>query len=378
MTISPMREKTSLAPTLPGRYYTTPEIFALEQEKIFGQEWLYVGRSDDVATRGQFLRAQVGIETIIVVRGDDGALRAFLNVCRHRGAQLCLQDNGNVGRSLRCTYHSWTYGLDGALRAAPNWKAMQHIDRAERSLIAVSVEVWEGLVWVSLSADPEPLSVQLQSQVEYRLGDYAKLSRYDLDNLVLADRKEYNCAANWKLIFENFQECYHCGTIHPELCNTIPRFANPATFTTGYDHDGYEFAADRPGFSLSGDVTIPRLPQLTEQDDHRYYGMVLRPNAFLSLTPDHAIVHRFVPVAPDQTTVICDWLFHPDVINAGIDVSDSIELFHKVNEQDLTACEITQPSMTSRAYREGGVLVPAEETLISRFHEWYSSCLSRQ
>lgn len=377
MTLSPTSPSAALAATLPGRYYTQPDIFALEQEKIFERHWVYIGRAADVRQPGQFLRADVGTENVIVVAGADGRLRGFLNVCRHRGAMLCAEDSGNVGKALRCPYHAWTYRLDGTLVAAPNWRAIQHIDRADYSLRPVAVDVWEGLVWVNLAAEPAPLADQLRTQIEYRLGDYAQFARYDLGGLVLGGRKEYVCAANWKLIFENFQECYHCGTIHPELCDTIPRFADPATFTHGYDHAGYEFSEDHPGFTLSGAVRIPRLPLLTDDDDRRYYGMVVRPNAFISLTPDHVIVHRFVPIAPDRTTVVCEWLFHPDVLEAGIDVTDSIELFHKVNQQDLSACEITQPNMTSRGYRDGGVLVPAEEALISRFREWILESLER-
>lgn len=365
-----------LTSTLDGHYYTDPTVLELENERIFERQWVYVGRADEIPEPGRFLRRQVGRESVIVVRGRDRAVRGFLNVCRHRGSQLCTTDEGDVGKAIRCPYHAWTYGLDGALRGAPNWRAMDSIDRGQYGLHTVAVEVWEGLVWVNLADRPAPLAEQVQPQIEARLADYAKFERYAVGELKVGASVTYDVGANWKLIYENFQECYHCSTIHPELVATIPQFRSPAIGTDGYDPAGYPISDDLSSFSLTGKTVLPRLPHLRAEDDRLFYGMVVRPNCFVSLVSDHVIVHRFEPLAPDRTRAVCEWLFPADVVDSGdVDVSDAVALFGKVNEQDFAAAQWCQPNMSSRAYRHGGVLVPSEQSQIGAYHQWYRDSL---
>ncbi|WP_371542637.1 aromatic ring-hydroxylating dioxygenase subunit alpha [Streptomyces sp. NBC_00554] len=367
-------------PTLPGHYYTDPAVFELEKRNIFEKQWMYVCRAEDVPTPGRFVRTALGDETVLVVRGRDQKLRAFLNVCRHRGAQLCLTDSGDAGKAIRCPYHAWAYQLDGRLITAPNWQSMDSIDKADYSLHPVHLAEWHGLVWVSLAADPEPFEEQIWPQLDYRLGgDRDKFARYGLADLVLGKRVDYEVAANWKIIQENFQECYHCGTIHPELVETLPQFRN---LTGGadatYDTDGYLFAEGKASFSVSGNAELPRIGGLEEHDDRKYYGMVMRPNCFISLLPDHVIVHRFEMLSPETTRVVCEWLFPPQTVaqDAPYDIADSVELFHRVNEQDFAASEWCQPNMKSRAYRNGGVLVPTEQEIIGRwYYRWYHEAM---
>jgi Rieske 2Fe-2S family protein len=373
---SPASPPASVLPsTLPGRYYTDPEIFRTEQQRIFSVEWVYVGRADAISKRGDILRADVGTESVIVVRGRDGALRGFLNVCRHRGAQLCLTENSNAGNAIRCPYHAWTYGLDGALITAPNWGAMAELDRETYRLGAISVAVWHGLIWVNLDPNAAPLAEQLGPILNYRLGAEAgRIDRYRIGDLAVAARIEYDVSANWKIIHENFQECYHCGTIHPELVEQIPTFASFEKLAGGaYHQGGYHFAEGRDGFSLSGQAHFDVLPELAPDDARKYFGMVLLPNCFVSLLPDHVIVHKFTPIAPDRTAVVCEWLFPPAVIAAeGFDPADTVELFHRVNEQDFAAAQWCQPNMSSRLYQDGGVLVPTESEIIGNwYYPWY-------
>jgi Rieske 2Fe-2S family protein len=362
-------------PTLPGRYYTDQAVFDAERGNIFSRQWVYVCRAQDVPAPGRFVRVTVGEENVLVVRGHDGALRAFLNVCRHRGATLCAAESGTVGRSIRCPYHAWSYRLDGSLRSAPNWSTMAAADKADLGLNPVHLAEFHGLVWVSLADRPPPLDEHLWAQLDYRLdGDRAKFERYRIGDLVAGHRTDYTVAANWKIIQENFQECYHCATIHPELVDTIPQFRDISKLQ-GYVADGYSFAAGKASFSVTGQALLPPLPGLTEADERRYYGMVLRPNCFLSLLPDHVIVHRFQPVAPDLTTVTCEWLFPPETV-ARYDVADTVELFHLVNEQDFAATESCQPNMKSRSYARGGILVPLEQEIIGRwYYDWYRASM---
>jgi Rieske 2Fe-2S family protein len=309
-----------------------------------------------------------------VVRGDDGELRAFLNVCRHRGAQLCTEESGALRRNLQCPYHAWTYDLTGKLIAAPNLTSMPDVDRVEYGLHKVHVTEWLGYVWVCLAEEPPSFDDDVRGEVTARLGGLAEIDNYRVEGLGLARRIVYDVAANWKLIIENFMECYHCATIHPELTAVLPEFADgyAAQYYVGH---GAEFAPDASGFTVDGRAGAERLPGVAEEQDRRYYAITIKPGVFVNLVPDHVIVHRMTPVAADRTRVVCDWLFAPDVVASERDLDASVELFHRVNEQDFAACERTQPAMSSRAYRDGGVLVPSEHH-IGGFHQWVQERLA--
>ena len=193
-------------------------------------------------------------------------------------------------------------------------------------------------------------------------------------NLSLGRRIVYDVKANWKLIIENFMECYHCATIHPELTEVLPEFADgyAAQYYVGH---GAEFGADVAGFTIDGSEGFDHIPGVTEDQDRRYYAITVRPQVFVNLVPDHVIIHRMFPMAPDHTIVECDWLYLPGVVESGRDVSKSVELFHRVNQQDFDACERCQPAMSSRVYRDGGVLVPSEHHL-GDFHDWLRNKLA--
>ncbi|NRQ36799.1 aromatic ring-hydroxylating dioxygenase subunit alpha [Nonomuraea sp. NN258] len=362
------RLTSSLISTLPGRSYTDPEIFAAEQAKIFETLWFCAVRGEDLGKPGAFKTVQVGAESVIVVRGRDGALRAFLNVCRHRGARLCTEESGTVKRTIRCAYHAWSYDLDGRLAAAPNLVKMPDVDRVEYGLIPIHLREWLGYAWICLAAEPPSFEETVTRAATERLGDPAAIEHYHVDKLALGRRIVYDVQANWKLLVENFMECYHCATIHPELTAVLPEFAGgyAAQYYVGH---GAEFAERVEGFTVDGGAGFDRLPDVSPEQDRRYYAITVKPQVFINLVPDHVIMHRMFPLAADRTVIECDWLYHPDVVASGADLSRSVELFHRVNEQDFDACERTQPGMSSRAYRDGGVLVPSEHH-IAIFHEW--------
>ncbi|GAB2706460.1 aromatic ring-hydroxylating dioxygenase subunit alpha [Nocardia thraciensis] len=368
---TPPATTSPLLATLGGRWYTDDAIFAAEQERILERLWFCAVRAADLAAPGGFRRVQVGGESVLVVRGRDGALRAFLNICRHRGAMLCTEDAGRVRRNLQCPYHAWTYGLDGKLIAAPNMSSFDDgagLDRAAYGLVPVALREWLGYAWVCLADEPPSFEDEVMGAVAERLGDPAAVDAYRIDTLELGHRVVYDVAANWKLIVENFMECYHCATIHPELTDVLPEFADGMAAQAFVGH-GAEFGSEISGFTVDGSPGFDRLPGVGAERDRRYFAVTVRPTVFVNLVPDHIIFHRMYPMAVDRTVVECDWLYTGDVVGAGRDTSRSVELFHRVNEQDFAACERTQPSMSSRAYRRGGVLVPAEHHL-AEFHEW--------
>ncbi|MFF2516694.1 aromatic ring-hydroxylating dioxygenase subunit alpha [Streptomyces sp. NPDC058086] len=366
----------SLIATLSGEHYTDPEIFALEQERIFEAMWFCAARASELAKPGSFRTYQVGRESVLITRSRDSSITAFLNVCRHRGAKLCTEESGEVKRAFQCPYHAWTYGLDGKLVAAPNLTSMPDIDRTEYGLVNVHVREWLGYVWVCLAENPPSFEEDIMGAVVERLGDVGSIHRYDIDNLQVGRRITYDVKANWKLIIENFMECYHCATIHPELTEVLPEFADgyAAQYYVGH---GAEFGEEVQGFTVDGSEGLDRIPGVAEDQDRRYYAITVKPQVFINLVPDHVIFHRMYPVAVDRTIVECDWLYLPHVVESGKDVARSVELFHRVNQQDFDACERTQPGMSSRVYAKGGVLVPSEHH-IGEFHTWVQDRLDAQ
>ena len=358
----------SLRRTLPGYVYTDPAVFGREQEMIFERLWFCAARSAEIGQPGSFRVVPVGRESVLIIRGHDGALRAFLNVCRHRGSRLCAEESGQVRRNLRCGYHAWTYDLDGRLVAAPNLAKMADVDRDAYGLIRVGLREWLGYAWVCVADEPPSFTDTVIADVTGRLGDPAAIGHYRTEELTVGRRVTYQVAANWKLIIENFMECYHCATIHPELTRVLPEFARgySAQYYVGH---GAAFADGAQAFTVTGTGGLGRLPEVAPDQDRRYFAVTVRPQVFLNLVPDHVIVHQLFPLAADQTTVVCDWLFDAAVVEAGQDLAPSVELFDRVNRQDFRACELTQLSMGSRAYRDGGVLVPSEHH-IGQFHAW--------
>ncbi|ALG05585.1 aromatic ring-hydroxylating oxygenase subunit alpha [Kibdelosporangium phytohabitans] len=364
----------SLLATLPGHFYTDPSIFAVEQERVFESMWFAVARSADLATPGKFETADVGRESVLLVRGRDGQLRAFLNVCRHRGAKLCVEPAGETKRQLQCPYHAWTYGLDGTLVAAPNLTKMPDIDRVEYGLIPVHLREWLGYAWVCLAEQPPSFEDTVLGAVRDRLGDAEMIEHWEVAALGVGRRIVYDVRANWKLIVENFMECYHCATIHPELTEVLPEFADgyAAQYHVGH---GAAFADDARGFTVDGSAGFGRIGGVGEELDRKYYAITVNPQVFINLVPDHVIFHRMFPRSAERTVVVCDWLYTKEVVATGKDVARSVELFHRVNQQDFDACERCQPAMSSRAYAKGGVLVPSEHH-IAAFHEWLTEILA--
>lgn len=352
------RPESLFASTLPGRYYYDPTIYEQEQERLFSRMWVCVGRAENIVATGAYQVISVGHESVIVVRGRDGALRAFLNVCRHRGSRLCTEAFGQLKGSIQCRYHAWTYGLDGRLIGAPNVLNDEQFDRASFGLVPVALEVWEGLIWLNLSDNPAPLDTQVRDVLAKRFGGYETFARYTVGNLKVGKSISYDVNSNWKLVLENFMECYHCGPMHPELCNLLPGYRSGMAFDDG---EAAVLADGAEAFTITGKTNRPPLPGLLPQDLRRYYGEILLPNVLINLLHDHVVVHTLYPEGVNRTRIVCDWLFDPQAMRqADFDPMDAVAIFDIVNRQDWEVCQLAQQGMTSKAYRSGGVYVPNE------------------
>ena len=353
------RSESLFLSTLPGKYYYDPAIYEQEQEKIFSCMWVCVGRAETIPPKpGAYEVVTIGRESVIVVRNRDGVLQACLNVCRHRGARLCSEATGQLKGSIQCRYHAWTYGLDGRLIGAPNIMSDEKFDRTAFGLLPVALDIWEGFIWLNLSDNPPPAASQLNPMIIQRFGSYDRFSRWGVGELKIGRSISYEIQANWKLLLENFMECYHCGPMHPELCDLLPGFRSGKTYANG---DAATYARDVEAFTMTGKASRPHLKGLQHEDLRLYYGEVLLPNILINLLEDHVVIHTIWPEGLDRSRVVCDWLFDPDVMALpGFDPMDAVELFDIVNKQDWEVCELTQLSMASRAFRSGGVYVPSE------------------
>ncbi len=353
------RAESSFLSTLPGRYYYDSAIYEQELEKIFSRLWFCVGRAEALAEVGAYITVNVGYEFIIVVRGRDGALRAFLNVCRHRGARLCSDATGKLKGSIQCRYHAWTYGLDGRLIGAPNVLHDEQFDRVVFGLYPVALEVWEGMIWLNLADEPASIVEQLQGPIIERFGSYEPFTRYAVGSLRVGKTIVYDVRANWKLLLENFMECYHCGPMHPEFCHLLPAFRSG--FSDYGEGESVTFAPGMEAFTMTGKASRPTLRGLLPDEQRSYYGIVLLPNMLINLLPDHVVLHTLTPEAPDRTRVTCDWLFDPQVMaQSNFDPMDAVELFDIVNRQDWEVCEMVQYGVRSKAFAHGGVYLPIE------------------
>ncbi len=336
------------AKTLPAGWYVSPENFANERERIFARSWIGVGRSDWIANAGDFFSTDVAGESLIVTRDRAGNVHAFFNVCRHRGTRLCEQSAGHFQGSIQCPYHAWTYGLDGALNAARNMAEVPGFERADYPLHEAAVAIWEGCIFVNLAGDPEPFERALSPLT-------GRFTRWDLERLRTGRTIEYDIACNWKLVFQNYSECYHCPLVHPQLDKLSPSDSGRNDLTQGAVLGGYsELRSHAATLTITGHTTRPPLGNLDGADLDRIYYYTIFPSMLLSLHADYVMVHYVKPVTLDRTHVACTWLFDPATMEVPhFDPSDAVEFWDVTNRQDWHVSELTQLGLKSRAYAPG-------------------------
>ncbi len=357
---------TELQRSLPAASYHSGEAFDAERERIFFREWFCVGRAEAIPEPGDYVKVDVAGESVLVARTRTGDIRAHYNVCRHRGSQLVIDDaperrdaphpSGRFKGAIVCPYHAWTYGLEGELRAAPFLNESVGLRKQQLSLYPVPVDTWGGFVFVNLTpaeAGGRTLAAQLGHVPD-------RLARYPLAELRTARRITYDVASNWKCIVENYNECYHCGPVHPELCEVVPAFKQLGGAGLDWEH-GVPHREGATTFTFTGTTTRSSFPDLSEEEKTRHKGELIYPNLMLSLSADHVAAFTLRPVGPDRTVIDCDFLFHAgEMARAGFDPSDAVEFWDLVNRQDWRICESVQRGMRSRVY-EHGYYAPMED-----------------
>ncbi len=344
---------------LPREAYVSEEVFSWEQRHFFAGGWMCLGRSEEYAKPGDQAARSVGHSGVFLTRDLEGRLRSFANACRHRGHEL-LPCGEKVNREIvLCPYHGWSYRLGGALRRAPGYDGgeLAGFDAGSFGLVELPCEEWHGFVFVDASGEAPPLPAHLAGLEDI-------FAPYETERLVTLGRHGYEVASNWKILSENYQECYHCPVIHPELCSVSP------------PESGEEYYHPGLGAWVGGFMDL-REEAATMSLDGRSGGTVLRgldarrsrivdyigifPNLLVSLHPDFVMSHVLTPLSPGRTWIECTWAFSPeDAARPGFDPSFAVDFWDVTNKEDWHACEGVQRGLASE-HAIPGVLSAAED-----------------
>ncbi|MDH3439862.1 MAG: aromatic ring-hydroxylating dioxygenase subunit alpha [Gammaproteobacteria bacterium] len=369
-----MTQTPKMRPTLPTSWYLDPDHYQHELEAIWYGDWIAVGRIDQVPNPGDWFVARIGTQQIIVTRDGDGAPRAFHNTCRHRGSILCTGRSGHFrnGRII-CPYHTWTYGLDGALLATPRRVESDDFDPNDYPLYDVAVDTWGGFLFVCL--DEHPTQTLMES-----LGDEAlELESWPLEEMVIAHKEVTELACNWKIFWENYNECYHCPRIHPELCKVVPLYGEGvfAEYQLGQREPGDSGHRSEPGvadgmntWTIDGQSALPEIPGLDEEKKNKgmWFATFLG-SMFVVGHPQYVRSVMLKPLGPERTELTVSWLLLPGVADSyADDVEHMLSLGRLVVAQDGSACEMNQQGLHCR-HHEAGVLVPQEDG-VAWVHDW--------
>lgn len=348
------------AATLPGPMFSDPRVFDEEVRRLIRPSWVCVGREDELPRAGDFRTYEIGGSGVVVLRDAEGVLRAYHNVCRHRGTRLVEPESGSGLTLLQCPYHAWTYGLDGRLVGAPHMDEAESFEKGAFGLHPVAVETWRGFLFLNAGARGVPLS-------RYLGGLVPRAAAYPLERLRLAHRVTYEIAANWKLVVQNANECYHCPGVHPQLVRLTPYRSGEEDLREGPVFGGWMDFVEGVR-TLSPDGLTPRrtFPGIGAEDLRRVYYYVLYPNNFLSLLPDYVTLDRFIPLSPERTKLVFDLYVDRDEPDPA---DDAMRFWDVTNRQDWHICEMAHLGSKTVAYTQGRY--SSEEEVVHLVDRYY-------
>jgi len=361
-------------PSLPAAWYFDPDHYSREMTEIWGNNWLYLCRAETLDGPQAFRSFEVAGQPILILRDEQGALRGFFNTCRHRGSILCQRASGTLDKPLiTCPYHQWAYDLTGRLRATGPMRPVEGFDRADHPLLPISVAEWGGFIFVNLDPEAEAFETLYGAETAY-------VGNWPLAQLKLGHSytKRLNC--NWKLFWENFNECLHCPNIHPELSDLVPIYGR--AIMARRDDPAWRETADETAPHVSGRLregaeswsvdgsAQGRLPGLTDEDldtGQRY--VTVMPSVFVAHHVDYVRSVRITPIGPEEMEISAEWLFHPDTLaQFDFDMAKITDFGILVMEQDGSACEMNQAGLRTRAFGQGVLM--REEYEVFLFQDW--------
>jgi choline monooxygenase len=344
--------------TLPSSLYTESAVFAAEKELIFGRTWQVVGHCDQVKNPGDYFTTELVGEPLLVVRGADGKVRGFYNVCRHRAGPPA---EGCGSRKLfRCGYHGWTYGLDGSLISATEIEGVEGFRPEDFALIPVRVEEWFDLIFINFDEHAQPLHDSL--------GDLPKqASKFHFEGMKLFERRTYEMKCNWKTYVDNYLEGYHLPSVHPGLNRELDYNSYVVEPNAKYVRQFSPIRGPQPG-----DAT-PRRYAGSQEDLMTDYFWVF-PNWMLNCYPDNVSLNIVLPVAPERSLAIFEW-YLPEKEHVSPAAKASVEFSHQIQIEDVGICEIVQKNLRSRSYSRGRFSVKQEKG-VHAFHRMYTEAMN--
>jgi phenylpropionate dioxygenase-like ring-hydroxylating dioxygenase large terminal subunit len=347
--------------TLPASWYTDPAIFAREQQRIFRRSWQYAGLTEQVAKPGDFFRCQAGDVPLIVTRDESGTLHAHVNVCRHRGAELMSESCGSR-KALQCPYHAWTYGLDGTLKAAPGMREEADFDPGAFGLIQAQIDTWGPFIFVN----PDPGAPSLQS-VLAELPELTMASGLRTNDVKRRVRHHYDIAANWKVVVDNYLECYHCPVAHPGFSALID--------TQNYTVTEYDYFSTQGGPLKETAPNQQALYDTAGEVKDGFYAF-LWPNFTINVYPGPGIlsINLFLPLAVDKTRAIFEYCFVDEVGKA--EEEDFVKFIDQVQLEDVVLCKMVQRGL-STGYLDHGKLMLKQESALRHFQRLVARHLDR-
>lgn len=331
--------------TLPQRYFVSEELFREEKARIFHSQWFCVGRRQQLNQTGDYFLADVAGESLIITIDENHSLRAMFNVCRHRGCRLATAADGQFSHSrIRCPYHRWTYDCQGELLAAPNMPDDFRAD--EWPLQSAEIVEWQGFLFVHLAEEPQPID-------EAFAPFWRQFDAWRMQELVVAHSEVYDLATNWKMVFQNFNECYHCRSVHPGLDDLSPVTDCSNDFSAG-PFLGGPMQLSAESMTTDGKRTAEPIRTLDDQQKQRVYYYTMIPNMMYGLHPDFVVAWRIEPQGPSHTKIIAQWLYEPEAIQQpDFDPQPAIEFWDRTNRQDWDICQSSYEGVCSMAYRPG-------------------------
>ncbi|MCI4352277.1 MAG: aromatic ring-hydroxylating dioxygenase subunit alpha [Thermoplasmata archaeon] len=348
------------AATLPGWMFSDPALYAEEIRRLFHRTWTCIGREEEVAGAGGFLTVEVGGSGVLIVRDKEGVLRAFHNVCRHRGTRLVEESAGTGLPNIQCPYHAWTYDLTGQLRGAPHMAGVENFDKREYGLHPVALSTWRGFLWVNLDPNPGPLSEHLGALVE-------RARPFPFERLRRAHRVVYEIQANWKLVLQNANECYHCPGVHPQLVKITPYTSGEEDIHKGPIFGGWmDMVPGAETLTANGKSDRTKFPSLSPEDLRRVYYYVLFPANFFALSTDYVTLDWFQPLGPERTRLMFDLYVDRDEPDPAV---DAMEFWESTNRQDWHICELAHLGSKTVAYTQGRY--STEEDTVHAVDQYY-------
>jgi choline monooxygenase len=338
------------AETIPSSWYTDPQFHDIDRECIFARTWQNVGHIGQVRNAGDALVATVAENPVLAVRGKDGVLRAFYNVCKHRGGPLATKDC--TVKVLQCQYHGWTYLLDGSLRGVPEFDRVELFDKKDYGLVPIHVDVWEGMVFVNLSENPQPLHSIFEGITE-------RISPIELSTKKFCKRVNYEVNCNWKVYVDNYLEGYHLPYVHPELCNLLD-YQNYVTETFEYYSLQYSPFTGKANLYTRGEGAAPH-PITNEAVRGEAFYYFVFPNFMLNILPGRLQSNIIVPLAHDRTLTIFDYYYDDiDSPQARKMIEEDVAYSDRIQKEDIEICEHVQRGLASKAYHRGRFSVKCE------------------